>query len=115
MRCTTQFGQLSKFAVINIGNHSILVTDYFIPELTNCQNEKFYVAARYNTISGKQLESATDNLEISRLNFAGGWYLSKNILTKVEYLKQSYDGKGWTGRFAGAEFSGVMVEAVISF
>ena len=79
------------------------------------QNEKFYVAARYNTISGKQLESAIDNLEISRLNFAGGWYISKNILTKLEYLKQSYDGKGWTGRFAGAEFSGVMLEAVISF
>jgi hypothetical protein len=79
------------------------------------QNEKFYVAARYNTISGKQLESATDNLEISRLNFAGGWYISKNILTKLEYLKQSYDGNAWTGRFAGAEFSGVMVEAVISF
>ena len=79
------------------------------------QNERFYVAARYNTIDGKQLESATDNLKISRVNVGGGWYLSKNILTKVEYLKQSYDGKGWTGRFAGAEFSGLMLEAIISF
>lgn len=79
------------------------------------QNERFYIAARYNTIKGKQLQSATEDLEISRMNFGGGWYLSKNILTKVEYLKQSYNGNGWTGRFAGAEFSGLMVEAVISF
>lgn len=30
-------------------------------------------------------------------------------------MKQQYEGNAWTGRFAGAEFSGVMVEAVISF
>lgn len=78
-------------------------------------DENFYVAGRYNTIKGKQLESATENLELSRLNLGGGWFLSKNILTKVEYVKQEYKGNGWTGRFAGAEFSGVVVEAVISF
>ncbi|HRJ29826.1 MAG TPA: hypothetical protein PLV21_03600 [Cyclobacteriaceae bacterium] len=77
--------------------------------------EQFYVAARYNTVNGKPRESAAEDLKISRVNFGGGWYLSKNILTKVEYLKQSYDGNGWTGRFAGAEFSGLMIEAIISF
>lgn len=79
------------------------------------KNEKFYLAGRYNTISGKMRESATVTQEINRLNIGGGWYLSKNILTKIEYVKQSYSGDGWTGRFAGAEFSGVNVEAVIGF
>ncbi|GGF43773.1 hypothetical protein [Echinicola rosea] len=60
-------------------------------------------------------ESASENLDISRINFGGGWYFSKNVLTKVEYMKQQYEGSAWTGRFAGAEFSGVVVEAVISF
>jgi hypothetical protein len=78
-------------------------------------DEKFYLAGRYNTISGKMRESATSTQDISRLNIGGGWYLSKNILTKVEYVKQSYSGNGWTGRFAGAEFSGFNVEAVIGF
>jgi hypothetical protein len=77
--------------------------------------ERFYVAGRYNTVIGKQRESATQDLDISRLNLGGGWFLSKNILTKVEYVKQSYNGNGWTGRFAGAEFSGLNIEAVISF
>lgn len=78
-------------------------------------NEKFYIGGRYNTVNGKMRESATENLDISRLNLGGGWFISKNVLTKLEYVKQSYNGEAWTGRFAGAEFSGVTVEAVISF
>lgn len=78
-------------------------------------NEKFYIGGRYNTVNGKMRESATENLDISRLNLGGGWFISKNVLTKLEYVKQSYNGEAWTGRFAGAEFSGVVVEAVISF
>ncbi|AHM58672.1 hypothetical protein D770_02000 [Flammeovirgaceae bacterium 311] len=78
-------------------------------------DERFYVGGRYNTISGKMRESATENLEISRVNVGGGWFISNNILTKVEYVQQSYNGNAWTGRFAGAEFSGINVEAVIAF
>ena len=78
-------------------------------------SENFYLAARYNTINGKPRESDPEELKISRVNIGGGWYLSKNILAKVEYVKQNYDGKGWAGRFAGAEFSGVNLEAVIGF
>ncbi len=78
-------------------------------------DERFYVAGRYNTVQGKTNESATEDLKINRLNVGGGWFLSKNIVTKVEYVNQQYTGKAWTGRFAGAEFSGVNVEAAISF
>lgn len=77
-------------------------------------SEKFYIGGRYNTVSGKMRDSATDTQDIDRLNIGGGWYLSKNILTKIEYVKQSYKG-AWTGRFSGAEFSGLNVEAAISF
>jgi hypothetical protein len=78
-------------------------------------DERFYIGGRYNTVSGKMRESATENLQIERMNIGGGWFLSKNILTKVEYMKQNYKGGAWTGRFAGAEFSGAVVEAVIAF
>ncbi len=79
------------------------------------KDEKFYVGARYNTVNGMTLESAANNLEITRVNAGAGWFISNNILTKVEYVKQQYKGNGWSGRFAGAEFSGVNIEAVISF
>jgi hypothetical protein len=78
-------------------------------------NENLYLGGRYNTISGKARESHAENLEISRVNIGGGWFMSNNILTKIEYVKQNYTGDAWSGRFAGAEFSGIMIEAVISF
>ena len=79
------------------------------------KDEKFYVAGRYNTVTGKATKSATENLEIKRVNFGCGWFLTKNILTKLEYVNQQYAGNAWTGRFAGATFSGLTFEAVISF
>jgi hypothetical protein len=78
-------------------------------------DENFYVGGRYNVVTGTQLEDAPTDLEITRLNLGGGWFLSNNILTKLEYVKQDYNGDAWTGRFAGAGFNGVVVEAVISF
>ncbi|MEQ8364168.1 MAG: hypothetical protein RH948_14945 [Cyclobacteriaceae bacterium] len=80
--------------------------------------EQFYLGGRYNTVSGKMRESATEDLKINRLNFGGGWFLTKNVLTKVEYVKQNYEGNAWTGsnaRFLGGEFKGISVEAVIAF
>lgn len=77
--------------------------------------EKFYIAGRYNSVKGKARESAASNLEIDRFNVGGGWFISKNILAKVEYVNQEYTGTAWSGRFAGAKFNGFNIEAVISF
>jgi hypothetical protein len=78
-------------------------------------DEQFYLAGRYNTISGKALDSAEKDQEIERYNVGAGWYISKNILAKIEYVRQQYTGTAWTGRFNDAEFSGVNFEANISF
>lgn len=80
--------------------------------------DRFYVGTRYNTVSGKTRDNQAENQEISRFNVAAGWFLTKNILTKVEYVDQQYKGNAWTGpnaRFAGAQFEGIVVEAVIGF
>lgn len=77
--------------------------------------QQFYVAGRYNTVNGKPLESTVDELQITRANVGGGWFLSDNVLVKAEYVDQQYVGDGWTGRFAGAEFKGGVIEAAISF
>ncbi len=78
-------------------------------------DEKFYIGGRYNTVNGKMRESATENMDISRINVGAGWFITRNVLTKIEYVKQNYNGDAWTGRFAGAEFSGINLEAVIGF
>lgn len=79
------------------------------------QNERFYIAGRYNSVQGKTVESAIEDLKINRFNLGGGWFLSKNIVVKAEYVNQQYTGNAWTGRFAGAKFDGFNMEAAISF
>ncbi len=78
-------------------------------------DENFFIAGRYNTVEGKMRESHTSDLKINRFNIGGGWFITKNVVTKIEYVHQNYDGDAWTGRFAGAEFSGFNIEAVIGF
>jgi len=74
-------------------------------------NEDVYLGTRYNLVDG----SDTDQ-EISRFNIGGGWFLTDNVLTKVEYVSQSFDGDGFAGtKYEGGEFSGIMLEAVVSF
>ena len=41
--------------------------------------------------------------------------MTKNILTKVEYVKQNYSSTGWTGVLDGGQFNGLMIEATIAF
>lgn len=77
--------------------------------------EQLYVGGRYNTVSGKMLESSTEELTIARANVGFGWFISQNILVKAEYMDQQYLGEAWGGRFAGAGFKGVILEAAISF
>lgn len=56
------------------------------------------------------------DIEIDRFNIGGGWFLTKNVLAKLEYVTQNFDGEGYAGtKYEGGEFNGVMVEAVISF
>lgn len=74
-------------------------------------NEDFYLGTRYNTVSGEQ--AGGNDIDVSRINIGGGWFMTDNVMTKLEYVSQSYDG--FVGDYAGAEFSGIMIEAVVSF
>jgi len=76
-------------------------------------SEDIYLGARYNLVDGEQ---SNGDIEITRFNIGGGWFLTDNVLAKLEYVTQSYDGEGFDGSpFAGAEFNGINLEAVISF
>lgn len=76
-------------------------------------DENFYVGARYNTVSGE--EATGNDIDISRFQLGGGWFMTKNILAKVEYVNQQYDGFDAGTRFHEGQFNGLMVEAAISF
>lgn len=76
--------------------------------------ENFYIGGRFNQVSGEQLGTGND-IEITRVQFGGGWFMTKNILAKIEYVNQTYDGFATGDRFDEGKFNGLMVEAVISF
>lgn len=77
--------------------------------------EQLYIGGRYNVISGEIAEGAPER-EITRLNIGAGWFMTKNIVAKLEYVTQTYDGAGWNGtKYAGGEFNGIVLEAAIGF
>lgn len=79
--------------------------------------EQFYAGGRYNTVSGEDYDNAGER-KINRLNVGGGWFVTPNVLTKVEYVTQKYNESaawGTASPLYGGKFKGVMVEATIGF
>lgn len=75
--------------------------------------ENIYLGGRYNLVTGDT--NAGESVDISRVNVGGGWFLTDNVLAKLEYVTQSYDGFNTDSIFNDAKFNGVMMEAIISF
>ncbi len=68
----------------------------------------FYAGTRYNHVSDNEESTVT------RMNFGGGWYMTNNILVKLDYVNQEYEGPAH-GAIDGGKFNGFVVEAAISF
>lgn len=77
------------------------------------QTENFYLAGRYNKVSGELVGGA--DASINRLQFGGGWFVTKNILAKLEYVNQQYNDFGALDIRNGGKFNGLMIEGVIAF
>jgi len=80
------------------------------------KDENFYVGGRYNVVKGNTDSGNNASLTktVDRFQFGAGWFLIKNMLLKLEYVKQNY--KQFTDVYgADAGFNGVMFEAAVSF
>ena len=76
-------------------------------------NENLYVGGKYNQLKG-ELATGQD-ITVDRFNVGGGWFMTKNILTKLEYVNQKYDGYAPTSILHEGKFNGFVLEAAISF
>jgi hypothetical protein len=83
------------------------------------QNENFYVGARYNTakveLSKIPTTAANFDVTINRTALAAGWFMTKNILMKGEYVIQKYKNFPNADYRNGGEFKGYVIEAVVGF
>ena len=77
------------------------------------ETENFYFGGRYNMVDSEDISG--DDIEISRFNLAAGWFMTKNILLKAEYVSQKHKGYNDASIFNDGKFNGLMVEAAISF
>ncbi|MGS2739457.1 hypothetical protein [Sinomicrobium sp. M5D2P17] len=77
-------------------------------------SENFYIGGRYNLATGEETLTYND-VDITRYQLGAGWFMTKNILAKLEYVNQKYDGFDTSSILNDGKFDGLMVEAVISF
>lgn len=77
-------------------------------------DERLYAAARYNTAKG-QLTVGTPDVGVNRFQAGGGWFITPNVLTKLEFVTQKYLDFPTTDIRNGGQFKGFMVEGVVAF
>lgn len=76
--------------------------------------ENLYIGAKYNQASGEEAFTG-NNLTINRIEAGAGWYMTKNVMVKAEYVQQTYDGFDPASILYEGQFNGIMLEAVVSF
>lgn len=89
-------------------------------------NDRFYVGAKYNTVDANLAfgQSTTQpninqgtrgDVQIDRTAFAAGWFITRNVLFKAEYVVQNYKDFPSTDIRSGGKFDGFVIEGIIGF
>ena len=79
-----------------------------------------YVAARYSIASAESIAGADTSGWVDRIEAGGGYWFTKNILIKVEYIYQQYHDFSTHSVLSGVDayqsprFNGAMVEVSFS-
>ena len=78
--------------------------------------ENVYIGGRYNTVNAEQMFNGTlTDVSINRYQLGAGWFVTNNILAKLEYVNQQYKDFPTSSILNGGEFNGIMIEAVVGF
>jgi len=88
------------------------------------KSDQFYIAGKYNTVSGKLSNADAQKVTVDRFESSIGWFMTKNIVAKLDYVSQNYrdysqfvgnPATGNANNFYGGNFKGLVFEAAISF
>lgn len=78
------------------------------------EKENFWIGGRYNSVTSA-LPSNPNDIKINRLAGSLGWFVTKNMMLKSEYVSQKYKNFASTDIRSGGKFDGFMIEAVMAF
>ncbi|MDB4907425.1 MAG: hypothetical protein JWO05_2209 [Gemmatimonadetes bacterium] len=110
------FGQ---FEIAKGNNGGLEVTDRKIAQqvyegLYRMDHDQFYVGGRYINFDGR-LAGFTQDANISRYQVGGGWFVTKNLLTKLEWVNQKYNDFPSSDIRNGGNFKGFMISGAVGF
>ncbi len=77
------------------------------------EREQYYLGGRYINFTGQLVAGSTAEQNIGRYQVGGGWFVTKNLLAKGEWVKQDYSG--FTDIRQGALFKGFMFSGAVNF
>jgi hypothetical protein len=75
---------------------------------------KLYIGGRYNTVNG-ELAGIANDITVKRSQLGGGWFVTPNVLSKLEFVNQKYEAFPASDIRSGGQFKGFMVEGVVAF
>jgi hypothetical protein len=95
------------------------------------KSENLFIGARYNEATARLANTSayiySGDVKVDRTSFAAGWFITRNVMLKGEYVIQNYnnfektfkpDGSApLTGLDyrSGGKFSGYVIEAAVAF
>jgi hypothetical protein len=91
--------------------------------------ERYYVGAKYNTVSGTAVFGSTtttttnlginqgtrQDISIDRISVGAGWFITRNVLFKAEYVSQTYNKYPTENILSGGKFNGLVIQGTIGF
>ena len=77
-------------------------------------DDALYIGGRYNVVKGS-LANIPNDITVRRTQLGGGWFVTPNVLTKIEFVQQRYLDFPATDIRNGGKFKGFMVEGVVAF
>ncbi len=78
-------------------------------------DKKLYLATRLNQVKGNKTAASAEEV-VNRFNLSTGWYITPNVLAKLDLVTQKYSGAAYDGTaLEGGKFNGVVLETAITF
>jgi hypothetical protein len=77
-------------------------------------SDRFFLAGRYNTVSGK-LVGITNEVSIDRTQLGFGWFVTPNVQLKLENVVQNYTDFPSSDIRNGGKFKGFMIQGLVAF
>jgi hypothetical protein len=75
---------------------------------------KLYAGGRINSVHG-ELAGIANDISVKRYQVGGGWFVTPNVLSKIEFVRQNYENFPTNDIRNGGKFQGFMIEGAVAF